>query len=141
MIQDLVFWILGIRYRLLDMGGEMNIKVSISLFAIMLFFTGSAMATEGSRRNRVDLLVASSANSSTSHYVQWRDALHPDCSRPSGESGTRISVQDEALFSILFEAKRYGRRVGFYYEIKPSSGEVYGHATKCQLVNAWIERY
>ena len=105
------------------------------LFWGIVVFSHPAMALEKSRNNYVDWIVASAHGTSTSHFIQWKNQIHPDCQN----NRTRFSVEDTALMSLLLSAKMSGKRVGFCYDLIATTAVVPGHGSHCQIVNAWLE--
>lgn len=101
-----------------------------------------SVSAEISRNNYVDWIVASSAASSNSHFIQWKNLLQNpgDCILSGySEPRTRISTADKELFSLLLTARAANKKVGFYYVTTPTTGAVPGHGSTCQITNAWLE--
>ncbi len=117
-----------------------------SLLGLTLSITLVSVANgqEVSRDNYVDWIGASAVASTGtpdkagSHFIQWKKPIHSDC-KAGGKYRSRISVEDRELFSLLLMARSGGKKVGFFYELKPSTADVPGHDVPCQVVNAWIE--
>lgn len=115
----------------------MKLKIIAGLVFLALPFVSHA--SEVSRNNYVDWVIASSAASSNSHVVQWLNPIHTAC-EASSLFRTLLSVNDEAVLSLLLTAKVANKKVGFYYNTTTTLSGVPGHGTPpCEIVNAWLE--
>lgn len=102
---------------------------------LLCLLCGSAMAMEISRNNYVNWVLASAKGTSTSHFVEWENAINANCTR----NRTRFSFEDKEIMSLLLSAKMSGKKVGFYYELAATTSSVPGHGSACQIVNVWFE--
>lgn len=111
-----------------------NIKILIFTIATLLLCQ-KALATEISRNNYVDWVLASAQGTSTSHFVQWKNPINTNCTT----NRTRFTFEDKEIMSLLLSARMSGKKVGFYYNLTATTSSVPGHGSDCQLVNVWLE--
>ena len=96
-----------------------------------------ANITGVSRDNYVNWVGASSASSSDSHFVEWKNQIADP--EPCHSRRTRLANEDKELLSLLLAARLADKKVGFYYSTTTTTGSIPGHGSDCQIVNAWLE--
>ncbi len=110
------------------------------IFTVLLCsFYASSSNAKISYDNEIVELAISSAATSESHFVTWKNKLEDptDCLSQAFVR-TRFSREDNGLLSLFLFAKASGEKLNFYYETTPITGSVPGHKTTCQITNAWI---
>lgn len=113
-----------------------------SLVVAFLVALSPSTFSEISWNNEIDWIVASSANSSSSHLIEWKNTLQNDSDCTFGANNnvrTRFSSSDDELYALLLSAKMAGHQVSFFYKVTTDLESVSGHGSGCEIINAWIE--